>query len=114
METGSGADASGCGGVAVGNKANGVGAVRSIDASNAASGVSDAVGVGGCDDPEGWERRDDPEGSEGWEGQDGCEKEQMLLDHRTRTLAPGVISTISTSEDLLVFWLTTVMLLKFV
>ncbi|MEG4202867.1 hypothetical protein QUA20_02900 [Microcoleus sp. Pol7_A1] len=25
----------------------------------------------------------------------------MLLDHRTRTLAPGVVSTISTSGDLL-------------
>jgi hypothetical protein len=52
-------------------------------------------------------------GCDGCEGRDGCEKERMLLDHRTRTLAPGVISTISTSGDLLVFWLTTVMLLKF-
>ncbi len=46
METGSGADANGYGGVAVDNKANGGGVVRSIDASNAVSGVSDAVGVG--------------------------------------------------------------------
>ena len=38
MGTGSGADASGCGGVAAGNKANGVGGVRGIDAGNKANG----------------------------------------------------------------------------
>ncbi len=38
MGTGSDADASGCGGVAAGNKANGVGGVRGIDAGNAVSG----------------------------------------------------------------------------
>ncbi len=38
MKTGSGADANGCGGFAVGNKANGGGVVRSIDAGNAACG----------------------------------------------------------------------------
>ncbi len=37
--TGSGADASGPGGVATGNKANGGGVVRGIDAGNAVSGV---------------------------------------------------------------------------
>ena len=92
---------------------------RDSDGDNADFGVNHALGVDGCDGPDGWEGRDGPdgregwEGWEGWEGRDGCEKERMLLDHRTRTLAPGVISTISTSGDLLVFWLTTVMLLKF-
>ena len=42
METDSGADTAGCGGVAVGNKANGDGGV----AGNTTSDVSDAVGVG--------------------------------------------------------------------
>jgi hypothetical protein len=41
METGSGADTGGCGGVTVGNAASGGGV-----AGNAVSGVSDAVGVG--------------------------------------------------------------------
>ncbi|MEG4207953.1 hypothetical protein QUA20_29025 [Microcoleus sp. Pol7_A1] len=85
---------------------------RDIDASNADYGVNHRLGIGGCDGPDGWEGRDGPEGREGWEGwegrdgpegRDGCEKERMLLDHRTRTLAPGVICTISTSGDLLFF-----------
>ena len=38
MKTGPGADANGPGGVAAGNKANGVGGVRGIDAGNAAFG----------------------------------------------------------------------------
>jgi hypothetical protein len=45
METGSGADTGGCGGVTVGNAASGGGGV----AGNAVSGVSDAVGVGAGD-----------------------------------------------------------------
>lgn len=44
METGSGADANGCGSVATGNVTNGGGV-----AGNAVSGVSDAVGVGAGD-----------------------------------------------------------------
>ena len=44
MGTGSGADASGCGGVATGNATNGGGV-----AGNATNGVSDAVGVGADD-----------------------------------------------------------------
>jgi hypothetical protein len=40
MGTGSGADASACGGVAVSNKANGVGSVGSVSV------ISDAVGFG--------------------------------------------------------------------
>ena len=64
---------------------------RDIDAGNADYGVNHRLGIGGCDGPD------------GWEGRDGCEKERMLLDHRTRTLAPGVICTISTSGDLLFF-----------
>jgi len=45
METGSGADTAGCGGVAVSNTASGCGGV----AGNAASGVSDTVGFGAGD-----------------------------------------------------------------
>jgi hypothetical protein len=41
--TGCGAEASGCGGVAVGNKANGVGGVGGVSV------ISDAVGVGAGD-----------------------------------------------------------------
>jgi len=41
--TGCGAEAFGCGGVAVGNKANGVGGVGGVSV------ISDAVGVGGGD-----------------------------------------------------------------
>jgi hypothetical protein len=40
METDSGADANACGGVAVGNKANGIGGVGDVSV------ISDAVGVG--------------------------------------------------------------------
>jgi hypothetical protein len=46
MGTGSGSDTNGLGGVAVGNKTNGGGVVRGIDAGKKANGVSDAVGVG--------------------------------------------------------------------
>jgi hypothetical protein len=49
MRTGSGADASGCGGFAVGNTVSGVMGVGTVDAGNTVSGVSDAVGVGADD-----------------------------------------------------------------
>ena len=48
MGTGSGADTAGCGGVAIGNKANGVMGVGGISASWDACGADDtASGVGG-------------------------------------------------------------------
>jgi hypothetical protein len=49
METGSGADTAGFGGVATGNATNGGGVVRGIDAGNTSSGVTDAVGFAADD-----------------------------------------------------------------
>ena len=46
MGTGSDADASGCGGVAAGNKANGVGGVRGIDADGVTTKLKDILDKG--------------------------------------------------------------------
>jgi len=58
MGTASGANTNGFGDVAVGNKTNGGGAVRGINAGNKANGVSDAVGVGADDTTNGGVGRD--------------------------------------------------------